>query len=213
MKDQKKLWNSLHLKGDLLKYSLNPTDFAREVAKLINHHTKLLELGCGVGNDSYFFASQRHTVLATDFSEIVIKQNIEKYHSVDLLTFEVIDMSKTLYTLNDRSFDLVYARLSLHYFTDKMTRSIINEVYRILKPNGLFCFLCKSIKDPLYGQGNKVETDVYEFNNHIRHFFSETYLKDLLNKNFKIIKIESGKENFYDKKSKFIKVIVRKKIK
>ena len=57
---------------------------------------------------------------------------------------------------NNNSFDIIYAHLSLHYFTDKITTKIFNKLYTILKPNGIIFIKYKSVKDTLYGQGEKI---------------------------------------------------------
>ena len=112
-------------------------------------------------------------------------------------------------SFNDNKFDVVYARLSLHYFTDKITKKIFNEMHRVLRPNGYLCFICKSTNDPLYGKGIEVEKDMFENNGHVRHFFSENYAKLLLVDRFKIQKIESGDEKFYGNDSAFVKIIAQ----
>src|SRR2546422_160092 len=94
------------------------------------------------------------------------------------------------------TFDVVYARLSLHYFTGAQTQQIFREIHRILKPGGLLCFICKSTKDPLYGQGKKIEEDMFELKGHVRHFFSEAYARKCLERGYKIKKMESGKETY-----------------
>lgn len=204
---QKDHWNALHAKGVLSHFSQNPSAFAVEVSEILSPNSKILELGCGIGNDSSFFASEGHRVLATDFSDVAINKNKELYEEKNL-ELEVLDIEKPT-PFKNRTFDVIYARLSLHYFSDETTKKIIEELARILKPNGLLCFICKSTKDPLYGKGEKIEEDMYQLNGHVRHFFSEEYVKDLLSGNFTIEKIESGEEKFYDDPAAFVKVIAR----
>jgi len=205
--DQQQLWNTLHQKN---KAELNePTDFAKEVQRMFSSKVKILELGCGSGSDSYFFALQGNSVIATDFSEIAIKKNKSK-HTMSQLEFQVMDISKKM-QFSDKKFDLVYSRLSLHYFTDKVTKSIFKEIHRVLKPSGYLCFVCKSTKDPLYGKGEKIEKDLFENEGHIRHYFSDEYVRECLAGLFGITKLTSGKEHFYGSLSAFIKVIAQKK--
>lgn len=210
MNDQQQLWNKLHKKGKV-DHSLNkPTNFAEEVQSLIPPHSKIIELGCGVGNDSAYFARQGHNVLATDFSNVAIENNKKRFKENNL-HFEILDMSKPM-DFSDNLFDVVYARLTLHYFTDKVTKAIFKEIYRILKPNGLLCFLCKSTNDPLYGKGEQIEKDMFEENNHVRHFFSKEYIKECIEEIFNIQKLKTGQEDFYNSPSGFIKVIAAKKV-
>ena len=208
MNNQKQYWDKLHNQGNIDHFSGKPTDFAEEIIKIIPPLSKILELGCGAGNDSIAFAQAGNTVLATDFSNVAIKKNSERFKGIPNLTFEVLDISDPM-SFNDNKFDVVYARLSLHYFTDKITKKIFNEMHRVLRPNGYLCFMCKSTNDPLYGKGIEVEKDMFENNGHVRHFFSEDYAKLLLTDRFKIQKIESGNEKFYGNDSAFVKVIAQ----
>lgn len=206
MKDQKQLWDRAHKDGETSHYSSRPTEFAEEVIKIIQPLSKILELGCGVGNDSIAFASAGHHVLATDFSEVAIRKNAERFKGNSNLAFETLDMSQP-FRFSDNEFDVVYSRLSLHYFNDETTRKIFSEIQRVLKPDGHLYFICKSINDPLYGKGEKIEKDMFENEGHIRHFFSDEYAASLLGNNFKIEKIESGDDKFYGSDSAYVKVI------
>lgn len=208
MNEQKKLWNNAHQNGDL-KHDLNkPSEFAEEVLKLLPPKSKILELGCGNGNDSVGFAKAGHEVMATDFADVAVKHNSERLGQIPGLTFEVLDMSEP-FRFERNEFDAVYARLSLHYFTNETTRRVFGEIKRVLKPNGQLFFICKSTDDPLYGKGDQIESDMFELDGHIRHFFSEDYVGSLLSGGFEIEKLESGSEKFYGYGSSFVKVNAR----
>ena len=46
----------------------------------------------------------------------------------------------------DKSFDVVFANLSIHFFSESDTRALIAEVKRILKDDGIFIGSCNSSK-------------------------------------------------------------------
>jgi ubiquinone/menaquinone biosynthesis C-methylase UbiE len=208
MNDQRKLWNNAHDKGDIRHYSDSTTEFAKEVLEIINPSSRILELGCGVGNDSIGFANAGHTVVATDFSEVAIAKNTKRWKNSPNLTFQVIDINQPL-EFQANNFDVVYARLSLHYFSDIDTKKIFQEIHRVLKPKGYLCFICKSVKDPLNGKGEEIEKDMFELDGHVRHFFSEEYAKSLLRNGFTIERLESGAEKFYGSDSAYVKAFAR----
>jgi len=210
MSNQKKLWNNAHLNGNIQRYSDNPTDFATSTISLLKPHSKVLELGCGVGNDSVAFAKAGHKITATDFSEIAINKNKKHFKDTPNLKFKLLDISLLQTNTNDKDFDAIYARLSLHYFKDKTTKKIFDNIHKILKTDGLLFFMCKSTKDDLYGKGNKIENDMFENKNHIRHFFSAKYVKSCLSNKFKIIKLEEKTDTLYGKNSSFIEVVAQK---
>jgi len=138
MKDQLVHWNNAHAEQWLHKHSTDKTTFAEEVGRQISQGSKILELGCGEGNDSVYFAEHGHTVLATDFSDVAIEQNIKRWAHPNLF-FKAQDMSHA-FQFENKSFDVVYARLSLHYFTNETTRDIFREIARVLKPGGELYF-------------------------------------------------------------------------
>jgi ubiquinone/menaquinone biosynthesis C-methylase UbiE len=211
MKDQLTHWNNAHAEQWLHKHSTKHTAYAEEINGQLQAKSTILELGCGEGNDSIYFAEQGHTILATDFSTVAIEQNDKRWTHPNL-TFRVQDISKPL-QFDDASFDVVYARLSLHYFTNDTTTDIFREITRVLKPGGLLCFMCKSTDDHIYGQGDKIENDMYELNGHIRHFFSPEYVLKLLEETgINQEHVETGEEKIYDRQSAFIKVIARKPV-
>lgn len=206
MKDQKEFWNKALASEDVFASTTTQTDFAEEVIGIIKPNSKILDLGCGLGTDAALFAKAGHTVLATDFSEVAIAKNTKEYHELNTLKFELLDLSEP-FNYDDNAFDVVYARLSLHYFTDSITRQIFSEIHRVLKPGGYLCFLCKSTNDKIYGEGTKIEEDMFERNGHVRHFFSEQYTKSLLDGKFEAEKFEQGDKRIYTRDSAFIKVI------
>ncbi len=209
MKDQLAHWNNAHAEQLLHKHSTKKTTYAEEVNDQIPASSTILELGCGEGNDSIYFAEQGHTVSATDFSDVAIEQNNKRWIHPNL-TFKVQDTGQP-FQFDDASFDIVYARLSLHYFTDETTRSIFREIARVLRPGGILCFMCKSTDDHIYGQGEKIEEDMYERDGHVRHFFSKKYVLELLAEaNLNEETIHTGEEMIYDRQSAFIKVVAKK---
>jgi ubiquinone/menaquinone biosynthesis C-methylase UbiE len=155
--NQKTVWNNNHAQAS--DKHQKPNDFALQTLKLLRKGDKLLELGCGNGIDACLFATNGVEAVATDFSDYVIANN-QKQFKFENLQFEVLDTAAK-YAYDNSSFDCVYACLSLHYFTDEKTRSIFTEIERILKPGGLLVFRCKSIHDPLYGEGEEIEAHMF----------------------------------------------------
>lgn len=79
MKDQLQHWNNAHIEQWLHSHSEHQTKFAEEVNSFISHKSKILELGCGEGNDSIYFAEQGHLVVATDFSNVATEGNRKRW--------------------------------------------------------------------------------------------------------------------------------------
>lgn len=194
-------WNNYWQKRK--DYGVN--DFAKKAYDLIK--TKdlktLLDLGCGNGNDAIYFTSKGLKVTAMDIAENEIEKLKIKHKKIEGVAGKIEELN-----FKENSFDIVYAHLSLHYFDDKTTQRIFNKIYEILRKNGLFFIKCKSIKDPLFGQGEKIEENVYK-KEHIRHFFTKEYMAEKLKK-FKIISLKETAAVYDDYKSEFIEAIAEK---
>ena len=67
---------------------------------------------------------------------------------------------------------------------------------------------CKSVDDPLYGQGEKVGGDMYVLE-YERHFFSKEYMKEKL-KDFIILELEETSDTYNERQSAFIEAVGRK---
>ncbi|MBZ1348379.1 MAG: methyltransferase domain-containing protein [Candidatus Nealsonbacteria bacterium] len=205
--DQKKLWNQIWNRDDRL---LSNNFAKRSFSEIKNKPLiSLLDIGCGIGVDSIFFAQNGLKVTAVDFSESGIrkfKQTIEhkKIKNIILLQEDISD-----FKFPPNSFDVVYAHLSLHYFDDQTTTKIFNRLYKILKPKGLFFIKCKSTDDHLYGRGKKIEKDMYLRQGHIRHFFSKEYMAEKLKK-FRVLKIRKTSSTYHTYKSFFIEAAATK---
>jgi len=191
------------------KWSSRPQEPANSFAvnsyKLIKVKNKksILDLGCGDGRDSLYFFNKGLKVTAVDFSP----SGIKKLQSQNLkINCVLSDIRKIKFPKN--SFDVIYAHLSLHYFDDKNTTKIFDNLYQILKNGGLLFIKCKSTDDVLFGKGKKIAENMYE-KGHTRHFFSKEYMAEKLEK-FKIIKIRKTSSVYHDDKSNFIEGIATK---
>src|SRR5262245_38391552 len=103
---------------------------------------KVIDIGCGQGQDSRFFADHAYEVIGIDFSEegVKIAKEKSKSHGID---FRVLDISEN-FPFADNAFDVVYSHLSLHYFDKSKTQSIFDELSRILKTGGVLAILVNS---------------------------------------------------------------------
>ena len=112
------------------------------------HKGKLLDLGCGLGQYSKYFLDKEFDVTSADISERALAYLSEKYEGIKTVQ---IDMTEPL-PFADKSFDLVFANLSIHFFSEKDTHSLISEVKRILNDDGIFVGSCNSSKAYKYIQ-------------------------------------------------------------
>jgi len=100
---------------------------------------KLLDLGCGGGQTSIFFAQQGAIVIGVDFSEKQIEsaKALAERMKIGKVSFQQGDM-ENLSVFNDRSYDLVNSSHTIHYI--KNLQGCFDEIFRVLKPGGKFVF-------------------------------------------------------------------------
>lgn len=207
--DQKRLWDKKHGEGEHEDFRNSPSPFAQRASEYMPAKSKILELGCGVGRDAAYFAHKGHQVIATDFSNVILERNRQKFSGRGI-RFEQLDMEQD-FPYADSEFDVVYANLSLHYYLDKKTRAIVSEVTRVLKPGGIFAFACKSTNDFHYGNGEEVEANVFvSKTGHVRHLFTQDYAQELVSDDFELLFMEEVEETYSGQKSAMLQCIVRK---
>lgn len=208
--EQKPMWNAKHAakSHDFMRgeHSL----LAVRLAALLPANARILELGCGVGRDAEYFATQGYRVVATDFSEEVIEQN-KALSGSNTISYSVLDMQEPL-PYDSGAFDAVYAYLSLHYYTKEQTEAIIAEIHRVLKPSGILAFACKSYDSVRIDNASMVAPDVYvDKSGHALHVFTVDYTKQLTENLFSKNILEEKQETYMGRDSLVVTYLGTKK--
>jgi len=98
----------------------------------------ILELGCGTANNIVFLAQEGFNATGVDGSQNAIKLGKELLDSLSLnAALECLDFSN-LSCFGDETFDMVIDRGSITHNNRQSITDIIQQVKRILKPNGIF---------------------------------------------------------------------------
>jgi SAM-dependent methyltransferase len=142
---------------------------------------RVLELGCGTGNDAARLAGAGFDVVAIDGSAEAIA-TASRHPGVD---FRIADMTEPL-PFADDAFDAVMSNVALHMFGDAETRAVFAEIARVLRPGGLLLFHVNADSDrPLRERRLPVERElepnyVLERSGQRVRFFSRAYIGELL---------------------------------
>lgn len=106
--------------------------FIKEIGDITNK--KVLELGCGAGEASVYFAKKGADVIATDLSSkmLEVAEKLAAMHNTKIKTKK---MPADKIDFPDNTFDIVYAGNLLHHVDVEAT---IKEVQRVLKNGGYF---------------------------------------------------------------------------
>ncbi len=205
--DQRDLWIAVYGDNDISHGK--PSALVAPCLNLLPPASRILELGCGAGQDAEAFAVAGHTVIATDFVTGLIATNQARLARLPGLEFRDMRIDAP-YPFADATFDAVYAHLTLHYFPHDITLSIVAEIHRVLRPGGWLMFACKSTDDPAWGRGVEIEPDMFALNGKVRHFFTETYARSLLEPGFHALDISSHTGKLHRQKSGWMTAMARR---
>ena len=174
------------------------------IAEYLNYLPKagrILDLGCGIGQYSNYFYNLGYDVSACDISKKAIETlNKNNVH----INTKIQDMNKSL-EYDDNEFDIVFANLSIHFLSDENTRKLMNEIKRILKPNGIFIGSVNSTKAYEFIKDHVIELEdnFYDINGRtVRLFHEESFDKYFVHYE-NIVLIEKENDRFGKKKNKW----------
>lgn len=106
--------------------------WVEEYKEYFNNKGLCLDLGCGIGQYSKWFMKNGYEVISSDISNIALDK-VKTFNN----NVVNVDMREKL-PFEDNKFDMVFANLSIHYFSDSDTKKLMEEIKRILKKDGLF---------------------------------------------------------------------------
>ncbi len=163
-----------------------PSTFAQYALRHIPDGCTVVELGCGNGRDSLFFAQNGFTVLALDQCKSAIE--LLKGKS-DLLLPKVANVSSLDIALPEGR-KAFYNRFLLHALSREEATGMLEWLGENLDSGDLFFCECRSVKSDLYGVGDPSEEDVFYTGKHHRRFIrKEELLGELGQGGFEIVEV------------------------
>jgi len=101
-----------------------------------NNITKILDVGCGTGRHTIYFAERGFTVFGFDFAPDAIKRAKEKIKERNLRAHLRIWDARKRFPYRDESFDAVLSIRVFHHEVVKTIKMIVDEFSRVLKKGG-----------------------------------------------------------------------------
>lgn len=169
-----------------------PSNFALFLAaQCLEEVGTLIDVGCGDGRDTYFFAETGLRCIGIDqctTSAINFPPLKNSHHNINFLQE---DFTQSLYdTLAPKGFS-IYSRFTLHALSYQEEEGFLKNLANSKHLKYLF-IETRSINDELYGKGTEIGR--HEFlTSHYRRFIDPDSLKSQLNKSFEIKYFEEGK--------------------
>lgn len=164
----------------------------------------------------------------------IVQEIINKENLNDKILLKLEDVTKKS-NYPDNKFDYIYARLVLHYLSNQQLEISLNELYRILKPNGKIFVVVRSSNaweaklngttyDDNTGYTRHPDIRTYGTDN-VKYCYRRLHTKESINKflteaNFKIqytkiydeyLSPDFNRDKLNDKASELIEVLATKK--
>jgi ubiquinone/menaquinone biosynthesis C-methylase UbiE len=140
---------------------------------------RLLDLGCGAGENSVYFAKKGAHCVATDYSPGMVEVALQLAEANGVEVEGRTENAMAL-TFPDNTFDIVYASNLLHHIPDP--KIAIGEMHRVLKPGGKACFWDPLRHNPVINVYRRMATEVrtedemplhIDIVNHVKSLFPE----------------------------------------
>jgi SAM-dependent methyltransferase len=213
MTDFSEGWNKQHAKYAKTDWIDKPTLFGEWALQYSPQTGRILDAGCGQGQDSRFFAQRGYDTVGIDFAEEGLRIAREKTPAEldGKLQFQLADLSHPL-PFPDESFDVVYSHMASHYFDSATTQKLFDEFRRVLKPDGTLIMLVNSVHDSEYGTGTKIEDDFYQIGDMQKRFYSADSIKKFA-VDFDIVLADENGETYKDRavgNSHLVRLVARK---
>jgi SAM-dependent methyltransferase len=177
MNDQKLYWNKQFLASGNKRVTYDLwLDKYEDILKS-SKDTPIIDLGCGLGNDTMYLHERHYEVISCDYSEEALKK-LGLFINNPIT--KLFDMKNGL-PFETESVKVIIADLSLHYFSWAETKKIVNEIKRVLKEDGFLLVRVNSVRDANYGAGKgiMIEKNYYNIDGNFKRFFDKEQLEEL----------------------------------
>ncbi len=174
-------------------WSKRPTPFAQTVVQYFQSNCQVLELGCGAGQDSIWFAQNGHKVVCADQTDVAFGDIQARAQEAGVqIALQTVDLLKP-FPFADESFDAVYAQLVIHYFNNADTQAIYDEIHRVLKPGGVVAVMVNTMKDAEYDPSKLDSDGLLHHKGLTKRYFSKETLAPFVTKFEPVLFDEDGR--------------------
>jgi SAM-dependent methyltransferase len=125
--EQINLWPYTDIASKFSKYFINNKPLSEQI--------KVLELGCGAGNNSRLFSRNNVNYEGIDFSKSAIEFANSNYQG-ESTKFVCADLVR--HDLPTQKFDLIFDRAAVTHLADSQIRTMMTKAFKALKVGGLY---------------------------------------------------------------------------
>ena len=167
-----------------------PVPFVVEALPLFRDRSvrAVLDLGCGVGRHCVYLSTKGFDVVGVDTSRNALRMAKGWSDVEEGVDVKILRASMTNLPFVSGCFEAVISVSVVHHAVKGDVERTVEEIYRVLKDDGIFLANLLSIEDYRYGLGEKVEEGTFrvleDFEERqfeeLHHFSAENEALDLL---------------------------------
>ncbi|MHA1924802.1 MAG: class I SAM-dependent methyltransferase [Candidatus Thorarchaeota archaeon] len=140
---------------------------------------RILDVGCGTGENAIFLADRGSDVVGIDFTQRAIEiaqvKSFERDVDIEFLVGDVLELD---YHFREMEFDVVLDSGLFHTLIDEERPLYVEQVTRVLKPGGSFFMLSFSVKQP--GMTGPRRLSVSEITETFQERFQINFIRDFV---------------------------------
>ncbi|PAU78843.1 class I SAM-dependent methyltransferase [Halomonas salipaludis] len=169
---------------------------------------RVLEIGCGPGDDTATLSAAGMKVHAFDISSSAVRKTKIRVPSA---TVECRDLREPL-PEQATGFGVIVASLSLHYFAWSDTQVIVRRIRSALRPGGILLCRLNSTEDHNFGaSGNpEAEPNFFLVNGEPKRFFDKCSVESLFAEGWNTLSLEHFTTRKYVKAKALWEVILER---
>jgi SAM-dependent methyltransferase len=154
----------------------------------ITKQTPILELGCGMGDDTETLERAGYGIIALDLSADSVTRTQERVPGAQVYHQDI----RAPFPVAPGSTAVVLASLSLHYFEWAETVALVERIRQTLTHPGLFLCRLNSTRDHHYGASGhpQISENYYRVNGEPKRFFDHDSVLKLFATGWQILSLE-----------------------
>ncbi len=195
---QKRFFEEAYKSGEHGWPVTEPTPFVRSCLKIFRKECRagrILDLGCGEGRHTLFFAKEGYRAIGLDMQPLALKRAKAFANSKGIAGgFHFMVGDVLALPFKNESFDLLIDYGCLHHILKKDFSLYLRNTLSQIKRGGYFLLSCFSTKFRHENEGNR-KRDWLIHKDHYDRFFKKSDFKKLFGKNYHILEVEEEKSH------------------
>ncbi len=189
--------------------TMRPDPWLERWLPVIREHatnTTILEIGCGIGEDTAALTAAGFAVHAFDLSQSATTAARLRAPSA------LIECRDSREPLPEQARDLgvIIASLSLHYFSWAETQALVHRIHSALRPGGLLLCRLNSTQDHHFGATGypEIEPNFFLVKGEPKRFFDQASIESLFGPGWSIRSLEHHTTDKYIKTKALWEIVV-----